>query len=142
MRKMNKRELHKKREEFYNIVSKTGNFPTSFMWRTLIKSNAEIISVDARKWGILIREAWYSGPVSLNRHMTLQPAFKAIQLREQSRKRQHTNSMPDRNDYGSLDSGQQRASEASDQETSESAEDDTPIRPVMEENQPTTMEKT
>ncbi len=42
--------------------------------------DAEIISVDARKGGKLIREAWYSGPASLNRHITLHPAFKAIRL--------------------------------------------------------------
>ncbi len=48
--------------------------------------DAEVISVDARKGrGKLIREAWYSSPASLNRHITLRPAYKAIRLREQSR---------------------------------------------------------
>ncbi len=36
--------------------------------------DAEVISVDARKGGRLIREAWHSGPASLNRHITLHPA--------------------------------------------------------------------
>ncbi len=49
--------------------------------------DAEVISVDARKGGRLIREAWYSGAVSPNRHVKLHPAYKALRLREQSRKR-------------------------------------------------------
>ncbi len=45
--------------------------------------DAKVISVDTREGGRWIQEAWYSGTASLNRNITLHPAYKAIRLREQ-----------------------------------------------------------
>ncbi len=44
--------------------------------------DAEVISVDTCKGGRLNREAWYSVLASMNRHITLHPAYKAIRLLE------------------------------------------------------------